>query len=90
MSWPGRSFSGDRPANCDHFRCFTLRVENGGFSGSTGNSTVGLEKPFQSLCRLVPAERVFQRLGPPTLLPRILWTNARFDQDSNGMRFSLN
>jgi hypothetical protein len=66
-----RSFSGDRPPNCHHPRCFPLGVENGGFSGSTGNFTIGLEKPFQSLARLMPAVSVFQRLGPPTLLPRI-------------------
>ena len=79
MSWPRRSFSGDRPTNSHHSRCFTLRVENGGFSRSTGNSTVGLKKPFQSLCRLMPAERVFQRLGPPALLPRIFGASTRFD-----------
>ena len=59
---------------CRHyFHRFPPRLEVRIFSSATGNSASLFKKPFQSFCRLAPAVSVFERLGPSTFLPRILW-----------------
>jgi hypothetical protein len=44
---------------------------DGIFSGTTGNSTSYLKKPFQPFWPLAPTERKFQSLGPATFCPII-------------------
>jgi hypothetical protein len=68
------SFSGNRPRRCHYyFRRFSSGLEGRIFSSATGNAASHFKKPFQSFCRLAPAVSVFERLGPSTFLPRILW-----------------